>query len=224
MLPDKGGGMEIYMRLRNVPGSREAIAESTLTINEPTAYKGKWKEVFENENPIRIEIGMGKGKFITQLAQENPTINYIGIEKYSSVLIRAVEKCAELELPNLKFIRMEAEYICDVFEKEEVDRIYLNFSDPWPKDRHAKRRLTSKQFFERYNQILKKDGIVEFKTDNDLLFQFSLEQVPEAGWNLKKYTWDLHNNEEMVRGNVMTEYETKFSSMGNPIHKLIADR
>lgn len=212
------------MRLRNVPGSREAIAESNLAINEPQVLKGKWNVEFGNNNPIRIEIGMGKGRFITQLALENPDINYVGIEKYSSVLIRAIEKCQDIEVPNLRFIRMEAEYICDVFNKEEVDRIYLNFSDPWPKDRHAKRRLTSKQFFERYDNILKKDGVVEFKTDNDLLFQFSLEQVPEAGWNLVAQTWDLHNDSEMVKGNVMTEYESKFSQMGNPIHKLVANR
>ena len=212
------------MRLRNVPGSREAIQESELTVNDPKDNRGKWSKLFGNDNPIRIEIGMGKGKFITQLAQENPDINYIGIEKYSSVLIRAIEKCQDLEVNNLKFIRMEAEYICDVFEEGEVDRIYLNFSDPWPKDRHAKRRLTSKQFFERYNCILKKEGVVEFKTDNDLLFQFSLEQVPEAGWKLISYTWDLHNDTEMMKGNVMTEYESKFSAMGNPIHKLIATR
>lgn len=212
------------MRLRNVPGSREAIAESNLAINEPQILKGKWNEEFGNNNPIRIEIGMGKGRFITQLALENPDINYVGIEKYSSVLIRAIEKCQDIEVPNLRFIRMEAEYICDVFNKEEVERIYLNFSDPWPKDRHAKRRLTSKQFFERYDNILKKDGVVEFKTDNDLLFQFSLEQVPEAGWNLVAQTWDLHNDSEMVKGNVMTEYESKFSQMGNPIHKLVANR
>ena len=212
------------MRLRNVTGSREAIADNDMAINEPTELKGKWKEEFGNDNPIRIEIGMGKGKFITTLAMENPDINYIGIEKYSSVLIRAIERCEEIEVPNLRFIRMEAEYICDVFEKGEVDRIYLNFSDPWPKDRHAKRRLTSKQFFERYDVILKKDGIVEFKTDNDLLFQFSLEQVPEAGWELIEQTWDLHNDERLMQGNVMTEYESKFSQMGNPIHKLIAKR
>ena len=212
------------MRLRNVPGSREAIAESNLAINEPQVLKGKWNEEFGNNNPIRIEIGMGKGRFITQLALENPDINYVGIEKYSSVLIRAIEKCQDIEVPNLRFIRMEAEYICDVFNKEEVDRIYLNFSDPWPKDRHAKRRLTSKQFFERYDNILKKDGVVGFKTDNDLLFQFSLEQVPEAGWNLVAQTWDLHTDSEMVKGNVMTEYESKYSQMGNPIHKLVANR
>ena len=212
------------MRLRNVPGSREAIADNDMAINEPTELKGKWKEEFGNDNPIRIEIGMGKGKFITTLAMENPDINYIGIEKYSSVLIRAIERCEEIEVPNLRFIRMEAEYICDVFEKGEVDRIYLNFSDPSPKDRHAKRRLTSKQFFERYDVILKKDGVIEFKTDNDLLFQFSLEQVPEAGWELIEQTWDLHNDERLMQGNVMTEYESKFSQMGNPIHKLIAKR
>lgn len=212
------------MRLRNVPGAREAIADSPLAVNEPATVKGKWKEAFGNDHPIRIEIGMGKGKFITTLAQQNPDINYVGIEKYSSVLIRAIEKCEELEVPNLRFIRMDAEYICDVFEKGEVDRIYLNFSDPWPKDRHAKRRLTSKQFFDRYDKILKKNGIVEFKTDNDLLFQFSLEQVPEAGWKLAEQTWDLHNDERLMEGNVMTEYESKFSAMGNPIHKLIARR
>ena len=215
---------KIIMRLRNVPGAREAIQESVWTVNLPNEHKGTWNKVFENENPIRIEIGMGKGQFIIRQALENPQINFIGIEKYSSVLIRAIEKCQNLELKNLRFIRMDAENICDVFAQGEVDRIYLNFSDPWPKDRHAKRRLTSKQFFTRYDQILKEDGIVEFKTDNDLLFQFSLEQVPEAGWNLVALTWDLHHDEELCKGNIMTEYETKFSAMGNLIHKLIANR
>ena len=212
------------MRLRNVPGAREVMVENQYVFTEPEGMKGTWSEVFNNDNPVRIEIGMGKGRFVSTLAQLNPDINYVGIEKYSSVLLRAVEKQDELNLPNLRFIRMDAEAITEVFDRGEVDRIYLNFSDPWPKDRHAKRRLTSKQFFERYDGILKKDGIVEFKTDNDLLFQFSLEQVPEAGWNLDKFTWDLHNDEEMVKGNVMTEYESKFSAMGNPIHKLIASR
>ena len=212
------------MRLRNVPGARETIIENQFSIQEPEQKKGKWAEVFGNDHPIHIEVGMGKGQFIIEMAKRNPEINYIGIEKYSSVLVRAVEKLEDFEQNNLRLIRMDAENIEEVFDKDEVDRIYLNFSDPWPKDRHAKRRLTSKQFFERYDGILKKDGIVEFKTDNDLLFQFSLEQVPEAGWNLDKITWDLHNDEEMVKGNVMTEYESKFSAMGNPIHKLIASR
>ena len=212
------------MRLRNVPGSREAIAESEYAINEPESNKGKWKEIFGNDNPIRIEIGMGKGKFITTLAQQNPDVNYIGIEKFSSVLIRAIEKMEELELTNLKFIRMDAEKIEDIFNKEEIDKIYLNFSYPWPKDRHAKRRLTSKEFFKRYDNILKKDGVVEFKTDNNDLFDFSLEQIPEAGWNIVEYTRDLHNNEKMNEGNIMTEYEERFSKMGNNINKLIANR
>ena len=132
------------MRLRNVRGSREAIAESEYTISLPAEYKGRWNEFFGNDNPIRIEIGMGKGKFITELAVNHPDINYIGIEKYSSVLIRAVEKRKQLDINNLFFIRMDAVEICDIFDKGEIDRIYLNFSDPWPKDRHAKRRLTSR--------------------------------------------------------------------------------
>ncbi len=211
------------MRLRNVKGSREVIESSEFTINEPEKYKGQWNTIFGNNNPIYIEVGMGKGRFITDLAIANPEINYIGIEKYSSVLIRAIEKRQEIDIKNLLFIRMDAENICDVFNDEEISKIYLNFSDPWPKDRHAKRRLTSKEFFARYNNILKKDGVVEFKTDNRPLFDFSLEQIPEAGWKLVAHTFDLHNS-EMNKGNVMTEYEEKFSSMGNPIHKLIAER
>ena len=212
------------MRLRNVPGAREDIAKHELTIKEPQQCKGKWKEIFENDNPIQLEIGMGKGLFLTTLAKENSNINFIGIEKYSSVLVRALERCEDLELDNIRFIRMEAEYIEDVFEEGEADKIYLNFSDPWPKDRHAKRRLTSTRFLERYDNILKKDGVVEFKTDNDDLFEFSLEQIPEAGWEIIAQTWDLHNDEEMMVGNVMTEYETKFSGLGHPIHKYIIKR
>ncbi len=212
------------MRLRNVPGAREVMIENQYVFTEPEGMKGAWKEVFSNDNPIRIEIGMGKGKFISTLAQLNPDINYVGIEKYSSVLLRAVEKQDELQLPNLRFIRMDAEAITEVFGEGEVDRIYLNFSDPWPKDRHAKRRLTSRQFFARYNTILKKDGLVEFKTDNKPLFDFSVEEVKEAGWNLKEVTYDLHNDKRLNEGNVMTEYEERFSQAGNPICKLIADR
>ena len=211
------------MRLRNIKGSRETISASEYTVNEPKEYKGKWNEVFGNDNPIHIEVGMGKGKFITTLASQNPDINYIGIEKYSSVLLRALEKMEELDITNICFIRMDAEEIEDVFSEEEVSKIYLNFSDPWPKDRHAKRRLTSRQFLGRYDKILKKDGVIEFKTDNRPLFDFSLEEVPEAGWKLVEHTFDLHNS-DMAEGNVMTEYEEKFSSMGNPIHKMIINR
>lgn len=211
------------MRLRNVKGSREAIAESCYTVSNPEDYKGKWNQLFGNDNPLYIEVGMGKGKFITEMAERNPDINYIGIEKYSSVLIRALEKRKELDIDNLLFIRMDAEYIEDVFEENEVSGIYLNFSDPWPKDRHAKRRLTSRQFLARYDKILKRDGVVEFKTDNRGLFDFSMEEAPQAGWDVLEYTYDLHNS-NMSEGNIMTEYEERFSSMGNPIHKMIIKR
>lgn len=212
------------MRLRNVKGSREEIQLSEYTVNEPEKYKGRWKELFGNDNPVYIEVGMGKGKFITEMAQLHPEINFIGIEKYSSVLIRAIEKRKELEINNLMFIRMDAENIEDVFEKNEVAGIYLNFSDPWPKDRHAKRRLTSRQFLVRYDKILAGDGVIEFKTDNRDLFDFSLEEASEAGWEIIASTYDLHADEKMSEGNVMTEYEEKFSSKGNPIHKMIIKR
>ena len=212
------------MRLRNVPGARDVMDTNEYVYTEPEGMAGTWSQIFGNNNPVHIEIGMGKGRFITTLASMNPDINYVGIEKYSSVLLRAVEKQDELCLPNLRFIRMDAENITSVFGKEEVDRIYLNFSDPWPKDRHAKRRLTSRQFFARYDEILKSTGRVEFKTDNRPLFDFSVEEVNEAGWKLSVCTYDLHNDEKLVEGNVMTEYEERFSSQGNPICKLVAIR
>lgn len=212
------------MRLRNVTGSREVIADSRFVVHEPTEHKGKWKEVFGNDRPVHIEIGMGKGRFMMDLAATNPEINYIGIEKYSTVLLRAIQKMEETELPNLKFIRMDAEDICEVFDKEEVSKIYLNFSDPWPKDRHAKRRLPSRQFLARYNEILKADGRIEFKTDNKDLFEFALEEVEPAGWKIEAFTRDLHHDEKMFAGNIMTEYEEKFSSMRNPIYKYIIYR
>ena len=212
------------MRLRNVPGARDVMDANEYVYTEPEGMAGTWSQIFGNNNPVHIEIGMGKGRFITTLAGMNPDINYVGIEKYSSVLLRAVEKQDELCLPNLRFIRMDAENITSVFGKEEVDRIYLNFSDPWPKDRHAKRRLTSRQFFARYNEILKSTGRVEFKTDNRPLFDFSVEEVNEAGWKLSVCTYDLHNDEKLMEGNVMTEYEERFSSQGNPICKLVAIR
>lgn len=211
------------MRLRNVPGARETIIENQFSIQEPEQKKGKWAEVFGNDHPIHIEVGMGKGQFIIEMAKRNPEINYIGIEKYSSVLVRAVEKLEDFEQNNLRLIRMDAENIEEVFDKDEVDRIYLNFSDPWPKDRHAKRRLTSTRFLERYNNILTPEGRVMFKTDNKDLFDFSLEQVEEAGWILENHTYDLHHS-EYNEGNVMTEYEEKFSAKGNTICRLVVYR
>ncbi len=213
------------MRLKNVPGSREAVAHSRFAINDPASYKGRWaKEIFGNTDPIHIEVGMGKGKFITTLAALHPDINYVGIEKYSSVLIRALEKMEEDPLPNLKFIRMDAEDIESVFSENEIDRIYLNFSDPWPKDRHAKRRLPSKRFLERFANILSADGIIEFKTDNRELFDFALEEAPAAGWKIISSTYDLHNDPVLSEGNIMTEYEEKFSELGNPICKYMITR
>lgn len=212
------------MRLRNISGSREMIADSKYVIQDAENQKGKIKTYFEKEQPIRIEIGMGKGRFIMQMAEENPEINFIGIEKYSSVLLRAIQKMEQNELPNLRFIRMDAEDITEVFEKGEVDRIFLNFSDPWPKDRHAKRRLPSKEFLKRYDEILKKDGVIEFKTDNGDLFDFAVEQLEPAGWKAEVITYDLHHDPVLCEGNIMTEYEEKFSSMGNPICKYVIYR
>ena len=215
------------MRLRNIPGAKDAIAESIYVIQNPQENKGNWDKVFPQHQPVHLEVGMGKGRFLMDMAKLHPEINYIGIEMYDSVLLRAIQKKEALaeegqELSNLKFMRMDARLLPEVFEKGEVSRIYLNFSDPWPKARHAKRRLTSREFLARYEQILADDGVVEFKTDNKGLFEFSLEEVEAAGWKLLAHTFDLHNQAEMMEGNVMTEYEEKFSSMGNPICKLIA--
>ena len=215
------------MRLRNITGSREVIAESPYVVPEDTleACPGTWHEIFGNDHPIHIEIGMGKGRFLHTLAKLNPQINYVGIEKYSSVLIRALEKREQLtDLHNLYFLRMDAEDLPEVFSSGEVSGIYLNFSDPWPKDRHAKRRLPSKEFLARYDQILTPQGRVEFKTDNRSLFDFALEQAREAGWIIDACTYDLHHDEMLCQGNIMTEYEERFSAQGNPIHKVILHR
>lgn len=200
------------------------IAACDYVIHNPQECRGKWHEVFGNDCPIRIEIGMGKGRFIMNLARMNPQINYVGIEKYSSVLIRGIQKLEADPLPNLYFIRMEAEEITSVFAQGEADRIYLNFSDPWPKDRHAKRRLPSREFLRRYDEILVADGVIEFKTDNHDLFQFALEELEPAGWKILQMTEDLHHNAQMMEGNVMTEYEERFSSKGNPICKYVIVR
>ena len=212
------------MRLRNITGCREMIGESEFVVHEPETMKGKWREAFGNDHPVYVEIGMGKGRFIMDLAARNPDINYLGMERYESVLYRGLHKLEENTLPNLRLLCEDAALLPDFFEKGELDRIYLNFSDPWPKDRHAKRRLTSRQFLECYDKVLKGDGQIEFKTDNVGLFDFSLEEIDAAGWNLDAFTRDLHHDTAMNEGNIMTEYEEKFSSRGNPICKLIASR
>jgi len=212
------------MRLRNIPIAKDVIAASDCVIKDYKDYKGFWNQLFGNNHPIRIEVGMGKGQFMIAMAHKYPEMNFIGIERYDSVLLRAIQKLEKEEdrPANLRFVCMDARELPEVFEKGEIDRIYLNFSDPWPKERHAKRRLTSREFLKIYEQVLEPERFVEFKTDNVGLFDFSLEEIQDYGWILKEYTHDLHHHKTMNEGNIMTEYEQKFSSMGNNICKLIA--
>ena len=195
-----------------------------VMVFEPKQLRGKWRALFGNDNPIHLEIGCGKGRFAIGMAEQHPDVNFIAVEREEGALIMAAERCQQQPLPNLRFVSFDAAELREVFAPGEVDRIYLNFSDPWPKSRHAKRRLTSRQFFARYDAILKPDGRLEFKTDNQNLFTFSLEEIPEAGWHLDASTRDLHHDSVLNEGNIMTEYEEKFSSKGNPICKLIASR
>lgn len=208
------------MRLKKVKGAEEEVIASDYIIKQPENYKGKWDTIFENDNPIHIEIGMGKGKFIIEMAQKYPNINFIGIEMYDSVIVRAVQKLNEIEdkIPNLRLIRMDANIIDEVFEKE-ISLIYLNFSDPWPKKKHAKRRLTSCVFLEKYDKIFKDRKVIFQKTDNNDLFDFSIESLKEYGYELKNVTRDLHSTNI---DNVQTEYEEKFSSKGVMINRLEA--
>lgn len=203
------------MRLKNIKGASEKILKGKYFINNPSEYKGKWNKLFNNNNPIYIEIGMGKGKFIIKNAIENPNINYIGIEMYDSVILRAVEKTNDLELNNLYLIRMDARLINDIFNKE-IDLIYLNFSDPWPKERHAKRRLTSPIFLEKYDKIFKKDAHIIMKTDNRKLFEYSLKSLTDYGYKIEDISLDLHNDE--YPDNIMTEYEQRFVSLNKNIY------
>ncbi len=214
------------MRLRNIPRAGEVIEKSSFVVHDPAMQRGHWRMLFARENPLHIEVGMGKGQFLTRLAAQNPNINYVGIERYTSVLLRAVEKLeAQEDRPeNLLFLCMDARELAEVFGPGEVDRIYLNFSDPWPKERHASRRLPSRQFLERYDKILAPNGEVEFKTDNRGLFDFALEEAKEAGWKIRLCTYDLHREEELMRENIMTEYEEKFSAKGNMICKAVMYR
>lgn len=206
------------MRLKNVKGANEIIVKGTYYIENPTQYKGKWKELFQNNHPIYIEIGIGKGDFIIENAKQFPDINFIGIEKYDSVIVRAIQKSNELELDNLKIIRMDAGKIEEVFGKE-IDLIYLNFSDPWPKDRHAKRRLTSPIFLEKYDSIFRDTSHIVMKTDNVDLFNYSIDSLIDYGYSIIYKTNDLHHENT---SNIMTEYERKFVKKGIKINKLEA--
>lgn len=216
------------MRLRNIPRADGVIKSHPMVVQDTQESRGNWKNIFGNDRPVYLEIGMGKGRFLMNMAKEHPLVNFVGIERYSSVLLRALEKYDTEEykdLQNIRFLCMDATEIENVFNQGEIRKIYLNFSDPWPKARHARRRLTSGIFLDRYAKILPPGGNLEFKTDNTELFRFSLEEIREKeGWRLDKYTYDLHRNDEMNQGNIMTEYEEKFSSLGNPINKLIATR
>lgn len=206
------------MRLKKIKGAIDRVKKGRYYIDNPGVYKGKWSKLFNNDNEIYVELGMGKGDFIINNAIKYPFINFIGIEKYDSVLVKAVEKSDLLELDNLKLILMDVSNLDSIFD-HEVDKIYLNFSDPWPKERHAKRRLTSKKFLEVYDKVFKSDKVIEMKTDNIDLFNYSVESLKDNGYNIEYITNDLHSEEVE---NIMTEYEEKFSSRGEKINKLIA--
>ena len=208
------------MRLKKVKNAKNRVEESEYYVNNIEDLKGKWNTVFNNNNPIHIEIGMGKGDFIIGMAKLHKDINYIGIEMYDSVMVKAVEKLKTEEfLPNLKLILLDAQKIAEIFEKE-ISRIYLNFSDPWPKAKHAKRRLTSPIFLEKYDSVFKEKKEIFQKTDNNDLFEFSMETLKEYGYNLENVTRNLHATD--IKENVMTEYEKKFLSMGIKINRLEA--
>ena len=208
------------MRLRNVKDASIKINASNYIIKNYEDYKGKYKSIFNNDNKLCIEIGMGKGDFIIGMARNNPDINYIGIEKYDSVMVRTVEKLDRLdigiELQNLKLIKMDAEYIDKVFDKE-IDTIYLNFSDPWPKDRHEKRRLTSSNFLKKYDSLFKSTKHIIFKTDNRKLFEYSIMTLTDYGYTINNISLDLHSDDI---SNVETEYEKRFSNLGYPIYMI----
>ncbi|MEC1715580.1 tRNA (guanosine(46)-N7)-methyltransferase TrmB [Schinkia azotoformans] len=207
------------MRLRNKPGAHDKInGHPDRVISTPADFRGNWKkEIFKNENPIHIEIGMGKGTFVNGMAKLHPDVNFIGIEKYTSVIVSALDLTLEQALPNVRLLNIDANTLPEIFEQGELAQIYLNFSDPWPKNRHEKRRLTHESFLAMYESVLVKGGEVHLKTDNQGLFEFSLESFSRYGMIVKNISLDLHKSG--IKGNVMTEYEQKFSSKGNRIYR-----
>lgn len=210
------------MRLKNVPYAKEKLQTSNYIISDPKLYKGKFKSLFNNDNPIHIEIGMGKGDFIIENALKYPNINFIGIEKYDSVLVRAVEKLENIELSNLLLIRMDATEISEVFDKE-ITTIYLNFSDPWPKNRHEDRRLTSPMFLKRYDSIFKKQAHIIQKTDNQDLFAYSIKSFNNYGYKINEIIFNLHKTDK-AKENIKTEYEKKFILKGMPIYYIDVEK
>lgn len=210
-----------FMRLRNVKGAKETINNCEYVISDYSEYKGNFKSLFDNENPIHIEVGMGKGDFIIGMALGNPNINFIGIEKFDSVLVRAVQKLDSLDIPNLRLIRMDALYIDEVFSKE-ISCLYLNFSDPWPKERHSRRRLTSDLFLSKYDSIFVDLCKIVMKTDNRKLFEYSIMSFNNYGYTIDDLSLDLYNDD--LTGNVPTEYEKKFVSNGNIIYRIVVHK
>lgn len=207
------------MRLRNVRNKESIMAVSNIIVWNPKEKIGHWREEFQNENPIHVEVGMGKGAFLKGMAEKYPDINFIGIEKYDSVVARAVENIGDI--PNIRIIRMNALEIDEVFN-HEVERLYLNFSDPWPKKRWAKRRLTSPIFLEKYDYIFRGQKEIVQKTDNSILFTYSLESLSQYGYKLYNISLDLHKDEELSKDNVETEFEHRFATQGNPIYTVTA--
>ena len=216
------------MRIRHITGVEELIAAEPMIIQAPEQYKGQWRQaVFGRDCPLFLEIGTGMGQFLRRHSRLHPENSYVGMELNATVLYKAVKRCREELLSgdgNLRFIRSNARFLEEYFDPGEVDRIYLNFSDPWPKKHSAGRRLTAPQFLAIYEKILSPDGLIEFKTDNRGLFDYSVETLPACGWEICALSYDLHHDPVMNEGNVMTEYEEKFSAKGNPILKLIARR
>lgn len=210
------------MRLRNKPWAEDYLNEHPdLVVSNPEEYKGRWNELFGNDNPLHIEVGTGKGQFITGMAKANPNINYIGIELFDSVIVIAAKKAVDAGEPkNLRLLNVNGSKLEEYFAKGDVSQVYLNFSDPWPKTRHAKRRLTHANFLDLYEKVLIDNGEIHFKTDNRGLFEFSLMSLTDYGMKLKLVSLDLHNDD--VEDNIMTEYEEKFSSKGQPIYRLEA--
>ena len=205
------------MRLKHIKGAEDVVNSSNYVIKNPKQYKGKFNQLFNNSNPIHIEIGMGKGNFIINNAIKYPNINFIGIEKYDSVMVKAIKKLETLNLDNLKLIRMDAQTIEDIFDKE-IEQIYLNFSDPWPKTRHEKRRLTSPNFLEKYDNIFKKENKIVMKTDNRKLFEYSIVVFNNNGYKIEDLSLNLYDDD--IKDNIPTEYEIKFKSKDFPIYMI----
>jgi len=209
------------MRLKNIKGASQYIEDSPYVITDPKNYRGKWQKVFANNNEIHVEIGMGRGDFIIQMALKNPSINYIGIEKYASAMYKAIKKIENKNISNLKLINIDAILVDEIFNKE-IGLIYLNFSDPWPKARHHKRRLTSEIFLSKYDKIFKSRNVIILRTDNEALFSYSLVSLSGFGYIIKSVELDFHRS--VKYNGIMTEYENKFSSLGYKIMYLECEK